>query len=81
MSGYIFTFSVTRSVEILANDNSRLPFISRAIYVGGTGDIKAETVTGDVSVFVNYPGSSFLVGEFIKIFETGTTATNLLLLA
>lgn len=56
-----------------AND---LPELAIAIYVGGTGTIKADDDQGHTGVtFSAIPVGTTLKGRFKKIYATGTSAT------
>lgn len=63
---------------ISPDDLSTLPFVPRAIYVGGSGDIAAMLFTGDIIVFTNAVAGTVLPLRVVKVFRTGTTATNLI---
>ena len=49
-------------------------------YVGGTGNVKITTAAGDDVTFTSLPTGSFVPVQTIKIFSTGTTATNMIAL-
>lgn len=50
------------------------------LYVGTNGNIKVMTVGGDEVTFVNIQGGSFIPVQVLKVFATGTTASNILAL-
>ena len=50
------------------------------LYVGGTGNIKITTVAGDDVTLTSVPTGSFVPVQTVKIFSTGTTATNIVAL-
>jgi len=65
---------------ITPNDSSELDIFTRAIYVGGAGDIKVKMVgSGDNITFVGVPAGSILPIRVRKVY-TDTTATNLIAL-
>ena len=49
------------------------------LYVGVSGDLRVTTIAGDDVVFVGMQAGFFPV-QVIKVWETGTTATNIIAL-
>ena len=62
------------------SDSADLSFVSRAIYVGGDGNIAAVSPEGQVVTFVGVPAGTILPIRCNRINLTGTTATNLVAL-
>ena len=50
------------------------------LYVGGTGNIKLTTSSGSTLTFNGLNAGTFVPVQTIKVFNTGTTATNILAL-
>ena len=50
------------------------------LYVGGTGNIKLTTSSGSILTFNGLNAGTFVPVQTIKVFNTGTTATNILAL-
>ena len=50
------------------------------LYVGGAGDLKVKTASGDEVTFVGILAGSFVPVQVIRVFATGTTATNIVAL-
>jgi len=48
------------------------------IYVGTGGDIKVTSISGDIVTFKNFPSGQYLIGSWIQIYDTLTTASDLL---
>lgn len=48
------------------------------IYVGGAGDVKVTTAQGDEVTFVGAIAGTVLPVQVIRVWNTGTSATNLL---
>jgi hypothetical protein len=48
------------------------------IYVGGAGSVKVTTVQGDDTTFVGLQAGQVIPVQVIRVWSTGTTATNLL---
>lgn len=59
-----------------------LPNAARGIYVGGAGDIKVDLVgpVGSGVTFVAVPAGTILPIRAAKVYQAGTTATNLVAL-
>jgi len=60
---------------ISKSDSANLTFSTRAIYVGGGGDVAITTVKGTNVTFANVAGGSILPVRAQKVLSTGTTAT------
>ena len=67
----VFGFNISPS------DVSYLPFVPRAIYVGGSGDVALMMPGGDIVLLTGTVQGSVLPVRAVKVFSTGTTATNL----
>ena len=63
--------------NIAPSDVQYLPFVPRAIYVGGSGDVAIMMPGGDIVLLTGAVQGSVLPVRAIKVFFTGTTATNL----
>lgn len=50
------------------------------LYVGTKGNIKVMTVGGDEVTFTNIQDGSFIPVQVLKVFSTGTTASNIIAL-
>lgn len=59
------------------SDTINLPTPS-VIYVGGIGNVKVTTAQGDETTFTNVQAGNVLPVQVIRVWATGTTATNLL---
>jgi hypothetical protein len=58
------------------SDTLYLPTPS-VIYVGGLGNVKVTTAQGDDVTFTNVQAGSVLPVQVIRVWATGTTASNL----
>jgi len=47
------------------------------LYVGVTGDVTVQSVTGTSVLFKAVPAGAIIPGRFIRVMVTGTTATNI----
>lgn len=48
------------------------------IYVGGTGNVKVTTAQGDEVTFNGVPAGFVIPVQVIRVWSTGTSATNML---
>lgn len=62
---------------VTPDDAAPLPEMSRAIYVGGTGDLCVIMSSGDELVFTAVAAGSWLPIRAAAVKATGTTATGL----
>lgn len=65
---------------ITPHNTNELPFVTKRIYVGGTGDVRVTLLDGSAVTFVGVPAGTFLPVRAFKVL-TATTATNLVGLA
>ena len=71
---------IKNAVAIAKSDTANLSKVSRAIYVGGSGDIKVDLAgVGNAIVFKAVP-VGLLPIQALKVYSTGTTATDMVLL-
>ncbi len=54
---------------------------TRALYVGGDGNLAVRLIDGQILTFVAVPAGSFLPLRVNRVLATGTTATNIIGLA
>ena len=64
-----------RAVEL--SDAEDLPRITRALYVGGAGDVAVRMAGGDVVTFANLQAGSLVPLRIARVMATGTTASAL----
>ena len=67
--------SPSNAFQVTPDDSEDLPHNSRAIYVGGQGDLRVLTAAGDEVTYKDLIGSKVL--QVRKIFATDTTATDI----
>lgn len=63
---------------VTPHDTNPQPNVTRAIYVGGAGNLKVTTVGQDDVVFIGVPAGSLIPIRATHIWENGTTATFIL---
>ena len=49
----------------------------KALYVGGSGDVRITTIDGDDVVFASVPAGTVLPVQVKRVWSTNTTATNI----
>ena len=67
------------AATITPNDSTDLTTSTRALYVGGTGDIKVDMVGGGTVTFSAVPVGVLSI-RVERVHSTSTTATNILAL-
>lgn len=68
------------AAEVTPNDSSDLSHVARALYIGGTGNIKIDTPNGDTVTFNNVAAGTLLPVRADRVYSTGTTATDIVAL-
>jgi hypothetical protein len=71
------TSPATHAFAITPADNTELPEITRGIYVGGPGNVRAVLRSGADVTFSGLPAGTVLPLRARSIQATGTTATAL----
>jgi hypothetical protein len=77
---------VGRAAAVTPSDTVNIPSVSGGnnngcvLYVGGAGNLKVKTVGGDEVTFVGINTGTFLPVQVVRVFSTGTSATNILAL-
>lgn len=75
------TSSATGSFDITPDDETTLPYTTRAIYIGGDGDLALRLVDDppdEHRIWRNVVAGSELNVQAVAVLETGTTATDLI---
>lgn len=67
---------VSHAEAITPNDATDLGHVTRAIYVGGAGDVQVTLVSGDTVTFAGLTAGWHPV-RAARVWTTATTATNL----
>jgi hypothetical protein len=66
------------AAAIAPNDAADLGHVTRALYVGGGGDVAARLMGGGEAVFRNLPSGSLIPIRVARVLAAGTTATDLI---
>ena len=65
------------AAAVTPNDSADLTNTARALYVGGTGNVKVDTAAGDTVTFSSVPAGAILPVRVKRVYSTGTTATTI----
>lgn len=80
-SGDTPVMSARIAFAITAHDSNELTYITKAIYVGGAGDLAVTMFNGDTVTFAGVPAGTTLPIMVKLVKSTNTTATNIVGLA
>jgi hypothetical protein len=75
-----------RAAAVTPSDTANIPAVTGGtnngcvLYVGGDGDLKVTTIGGDDVTFVGVVAGTFLPVHVLRVWSTGTTATNIVAL-
>jgi hypothetical protein len=72
--------AVTPSNTANISDSTEAAKSGVVLYIGTGGDLKVLTSGGDEVTFINIQDGSFLPVQVLRVFTTGTTATNIVAL-
>ncbi|PIL21173.1 hypothetical protein P775_05690 [Puniceibacterium antarcticum] len=67
---------MTHATAITPNDTSDLSTLTRALYVGGAGDLRVTMADGNTVTFAGLPVGWHPV-RVARVHSTGTTASNI----
>jgi len=70
----------TNAVAVTPSDSVDLSYVSRAVYVGASGNVKVVMADSGTVTFVGVPAGATLPIRVSRIWSTGTTATNIIAL-
>ena len=78
-----------RAAVVTPSDTANIPNVASGdgsgnngsvLYVGTKGNLKVMTVGGDEVTFTNIQDGSFIPVQVLRVFSTGTTASNIIAL-
>lgn len=72
------TVSARRAAAVTTSDATVYDEPTRAIYVGGAGNLRVDMVSGGTVTFTNLMAGTVLPVQVTRIYATSTTATNLI---
>lgn len=68
------------AAEIVPDDGSDLPHVSRALYIGGAGTVRLRMASGDEVTFSGLAAGIVYPFRAARVMATGTTATGIVAL-
>lgn len=74
------TQSARDCIEITPSNDANLAREARAIFIGIGGNLKISTQYGNTVTFMNLVRGQILPVQVVKVWATGTTASNLIAL-
>lgn len=80
MANIMATEPARDAAAVTPSDSAQISPVARALYVGGSGDIKLVTQGGTTVTFQDIVAGSILPVRATKVFATDTTATNIVAL-
>jgi hypothetical protein len=75
-----FDAPANRGVAVTPSDSAEFAVVTRAIFVGGAGNVAVILASGDTVTFVGVPVGTFLPLACRAVKATGTTATSMVAL-
>jgi hypothetical protein len=78
-----------RAAVVVPSNTVNIPYVGGdgttpswpcVLYVGGTGDVRVLTEGGDDVTFVGFQAGNFIPVNVVRVFATGTSATNIVAL-
>jgi hypothetical protein len=64
-------------VAVTPSDSTDLAYISRALFIGGAGNIVVTPSSGQANITYTVPAGMILPIRVSRVLATGTTATNI----
>jgi len=82
--GFLPTGKVTqqaiRAVEIGSGSDTDLNVPGAVVFIGVGGDVKVDTISGDTATFKNLASGSVLAVQVRRVWDNGSTATDMIAL-
>ena len=67
--------------SVTPNDSSDLPDgRCKALYIGSAGNVKVTTAGKDTVTWMSVPDAGYVLCQIVRVWDTDTTATNILAL-
>jgi hypothetical protein len=66
------------AIEIVPNDGADLQHVTRALYVGGTGNVRVRMASGNTVTFQALAGGIVYPIRAARVLASGTNATGLI---
>lgn len=74
------TVSARRAAVVTPSDATVYQEPTRALYIGGSGNLRVDMVSGGTVTFVGLMAGTILPIQVDRVYATSTTATNILAL-
>ncbi len=71
----------SRAETVTPSDSSDLAHVTRAVYVGGTGDLAVIMKDGGTATFKNVIGGTMVAIRTSRVLSAGTTASHIVALS
>lgn len=68
---------IQHATSVVASDTTDLPHVTRALYLGGAGDVAVQMKDGTVVTFIGM-GAGWHPVRVARVLATGTTASDIL---
>lgn len=73
-------YPARNAVVVTPADGSDLANVTRALFIGGAGNLNVDTADGDTVLFTGIPAGFLLPLAVKRVRSTSTTATNIVAL-
>ena len=70
-----YTVAASGAAAVTPSDTVDMDRIARALYIGGSGDVKVNMVEGNTITFSSVMAGTILPVSCKRVFATGTNAT------
>lgn len=76
-SGNDLLAPASNAAAVTPSDTAALATASKRLWVGGAGNVKVLTVGGATVTYTSVPAGTYLNVRAAQVFNTGTSATNI----
>jgi hypothetical protein len=71
------TAPASHAESVVPNDSADLTHATRGLFVGQSGNVRVRTSAGDIVTLANMQGGVLYPVRVVRIFQTGTTASDI----
>jgi len=72
---YTRSYGHDHAAVVTPSDTANLPKSARVLWVGGAGNVKVDTVSGDTVTINSVAAGTLLPIQVRRVYSTGTSAT------